>query len=85
MNDDTGVLEALYAKEKALRERIAKAKAEQQKREERNRRRLAQIIGEAMVIEAEAYPEFKEKFKEALNQIVTDEKQRQFLKERGWL
>jgi hypothetical protein len=85
MNNGTGELEGLYEKEKALRERIARAKAKQQQREAKNRKRLAEIIGNAMVREAEKYPDFREKFKQALNESVTDEKERQFLKERGWL
>ncbi len=48
------------------------------------RRKAERIIFEALRREAETYPEFREKFRQALDQIVTDEKERRFLKEGGF-
>ena len=51
----------------------------------RQKRKAAEIIYEALGREAQRYPEFAEKFKKALDQIVTDEKERRVLKKEGRL
>jgi hypothetical protein len=55
----------------------AKAKSQTRKAEE--------IIVRAIDREAERFPEFGEKFRKALDQMVTDEKERRVLRERGRL
>jgi len=51
----------------------------------KQKRKAERIIGKALSREAETYPEFREKFRQALDQIVTDEKERHVLKKVGLL
>ena len=83
-NGNGNGLEALYEKEKALRERIAKMKAEQQKREALFRKRLAEIIGAALMA-ADLAPELKSSIKQILAGAALEDRQKRTLREGGWL
>jgi len=83
-NGNGNGLEALYEKEKALRERIAKMKAEQQKREALFRKRLAEIIGAALMA-ADLAPELKSSIKQILAGAALEDRQKRLLREGGWL
>jgi hypothetical protein len=50
----------------------------------KQRARLFAIIGEAVVQEAEKFPDFKSKLIEALTVVVTDKPSQEFLAARGW-
>lgn len=62
---NNGLIEALREREKALRAQIAQATADQRKREAKNRKRLAEIIGGAL-IDADIPPDLKSSIKEIL-------------------
>jgi len=79
-----GLIEALYEKEKALHERIVKAKAEQQKREAMFRKRLAEIIGAALMA-ADIPPELKSSIKQILAGAGLEDRAIRLLREGGWL
>ena len=77
-------IEALYEKEKALRERIIKAKAEQQKRAAAQRKALAQILGGAL-IDAELSPDLKSSIKQILAGAGLEDRAIRLLRDGGWL
>jgi hypothetical protein len=80
-----GLIESLREKEKALRARIAQALVEQQKREAMNRKRLALIVGDALLDYAEKSPDFKLMLKQVLASAAIDDSARKFLAGRGWV
>ncbi|HXQ25955.1 MAG TPA: hypothetical protein VN822_06080 [Candidatus Acidoferrales bacterium] len=77
-------IEALYEKEKALRERIIKAKAEQQKRAAAQRKALAQILGGAL-IDAELSPDLKSAIRQILAGAGLEDRAKRLLRDGGWL
>lgn len=81
---DNERIESLRKKLEAAKTALAAENVKKQKREAKERRKQAVIIGEAMVREAEKFPAFREKFNGALSQIVTDEKERRLLEKQGW-
>jgi predicted enzyme related to lactoylglutathione lyase len=84
MNNGNG-LEALMEKEKALRERIAKAKAEQMKRAAAQRKALAQILGGALIDAETIPPEVKSAITAILAAAGLEDRARKILKQGGWL
>jgi hypothetical protein len=77
-------LEALYEKEKALRARIVEARAAQQKREAQFRKRLAEIIGGAL-IGADIPPDLKSSITAILAGAGLEDRAIRLLREGGWL
>ncbi len=80
---NNALIEALREKEKALRARIAQATAEQVKREAMKRKRLAQIIGGALIA-GELTPELKAGIVRFLAGAGLEDRARALLKENGW-
>jgi hypothetical protein len=80
---NNGLIEALREKEKALRARIAEATAEQAKREAMKRKKLAQIIGGALIA-GKLPPELRAGVVQLLASADLDTRQRRLLKENGW-
>ncbi len=78
-------LEALKAREARLREALARERVRQQKRRERNQARLVELIGTALLEEAQRVPDFALMLKQTLAKTVSDSRQRQFLEEMGVL
>lgn len=83
MKNDNGLI-ALYEKEKALRERIIKAKAEQQKRAAAQRKALAEIIGGAL-IGADLAPDLKSSITAILAGAGLEDRAIRLLRDGGWL
>ena len=80
-----GRLDALRKKEVAIRAAIAAEQAKQQKRGAKERRRLAEIVGDALVEQAAKSPELHVMLKQILGSSVTDAASRRFLSDHGWL
>jgi hypothetical protein len=80
---DNGLIEALREREKALRAQIAAATADQRKREAKNRKRLAEIIGGAL-IDADIPADLKSSIRQILAGAGLEDRARRFLQERGW-
>lgn len=89
MKDDVmngnGRMEALREKEKAIRARITAENHEQQKRKARDRAKLAEIIGSALVDQASSSVDLHLMLKQILGGAVTDASARRFLEQRGWV
>jgi hypothetical protein len=83
-NGNGNGLEALYEKEKALRARIMEARAAQQKREAQFRKRLAEIIGAAL-LDADISPELKSSISQILAAANLEDRAKRLLHERGWV
>lgn len=77
-------IEALREREKAIRAQIAQATADQRKRDAKNRKRLAEIIGGAL-IGADIPPDLKSSIKGILAASALEDRARRFLAEGGWL
>ena len=78
-------IEALYEKEKALRVRIAMERQKVERQKARERAALEKIIGGAVVDQASLSAELQLTITRVLDVTITDERQRQFLRDRGWL
>jgi alpha-D-ribose 1-methylphosphonate 5-triphosphate synthase subunit PhnG len=81
-------LDALRKREAALKAAIAEEQVRQQKRREKDRARLAAIVGEALLEEAARLPDFEALLKQTLRSAESlrrDERARQFLAGMGWL
>jgi len=85
MKNETGNgrLTALLEKEQALRAQIAKAREDQQRREAKNRKRLAEIIGAAL-LDAQIPPETKASISQILSAANLEDRAKRLLKESGW-
>jgi hypothetical protein len=88
-NENGNGLEALYEKEKALRERIAKAKAQQQKREALSLKCDAGDLGGALITADEKGaipPDLKTNIKAVILAAGgLEDRQKQRLQKRGWI
>jgi hypothetical protein len=78
-------LAGLRNREAALRKAIAIEQVRLQKRRDKDRARLATVIGEAMLVEALRVTDFELLLKQTLKRTVKDEKAAKFLAEMGWL
>ena len=78
-------LEALKRREAEIRRRIAAERVKQQRRRERDREKLAAIVGTALLEQAARVPDFELMLKQTLRTAVRDEPARQFLSGMGWL
>jgi hypothetical protein len=78
-------LEALHKREAVLKEAIAFEKVRQQKRREKDRARLASIIGEALTHYAERTPDFGLMLQQVLQSAELRDTDRAFLAANGWL
>jgi hypothetical protein len=78
-------LEALRKREAALKAAIVAEQVRQQKRNEKDNARLFAMIGEALVIYGNQSTDFKTMLRQVLASAITDERSRQFLKDRGWI
>jgi hypothetical protein len=77
-------LEQLRAREKHLREALAIEQTKIAKRQRREADREHALIGEAVVKAALASPQFRLAVSQVALAQITDEKQRNFLRRRGW-
>jgi hypothetical protein len=76
---------ALLAKrEESIRARIAALRERRRKREQQDREKEQAIIGMAVFAAAALSPEFKISVAQVALVNVSDEKQREFLADRGW-
>jgi hypothetical protein len=83
-----GRIELLKKRENEIRAKIAAERVKQQKRKEKDRARLAAIIGAAMLDEAARVPDFELLLKQRLSSSETlkqDERACEFLVSMGWL
>jgi len=91
-----GRMEALKRKEAALQEAVKKQKASiraaiereqaaQRERDAKNRSRLIEIVGNALIEQAEKSPDFLLMLKQILGSAVTDGPARRFLEEKGFV
>jgi hypothetical protein len=78
-------LEVLRKREAALKAAIAEEQVRQQKRRDKNRARLASIVGVALLEEAARVPDFELLLKQTLKKAVNDDKAVKFLTEMRWL
>jgi hypothetical protein len=78
-------LAALRNREAALKQAIAEEQVRLQKRREKDRTRLALIVGEALLGEAARVPDFALLVKQTLKKNVTDDKTARFVEQMGWL
>lgn len=84
-NGTSSKLEALRKRESALKAAIAAEQVRQQRRNEKDNARLFALIGEALVIYGNQSTDFKTMLRQVLASAITDERSRQFLKDRGWI
>lgn len=79
-------LAALRNREAALKQAIAIEQVRLQKRREKDRARLASIVGEALLVEAATVPDFALLLKQILKKTLKDEKTARFVEQQmGWL
>ena len=83
-NGNDGLIEALYEREKALRERIAQAKADRQRQIARQRAELAKIIG-TVLIDADIPPAVKSSIMAILAAAGLEDRAKRFLEVHGWV
>ena len=81
--DSVSRLEQLRRKEAALRAAIAEEKVRQQKRSEKDRARLASIIGECLMADIEVDPKLGLLLEESLKRNASP-RDAEFLRARGW-
>jgi uncharacterized membrane protein len=84
-NGNANRLAALRNREAALKQAIAEEQVRLQKRREKDRARLALIVGEALLGEAARVPDFALLLKQTLKKNVTDDKTARFVEQMGWL
>ena len=84
-NNGNGKLDALLKRELALKAAIAAEKVKRQRHKEKDRARLVEIVGAALLDEAARVPDFELMLKQTLRTAVTDERAHEFLKGQGWL
>lgn len=82
---NSGKLAALRSREAALKQAIAEEQVRLQKRREKDRARLASIVGESLLGEAARVPDFALLLKQMLKNNVTDDKTARFVEQMGWL
>jgi hypothetical protein len=80
-----GRIEFLRAKEREIREALSAETAKLAKKRKRDEAKLFSIVGSALIREAQKEEDFRAKLIEALNVSVTDERERVFLENHGWL
>jgi hypothetical protein len=78
-------LAALRKREAALKTAIAQEQVRQQKRKEKNRARLATIVGTVLLEEAGRAHDFELLLKQTLKKAVKDDKAAKFLMHMNWL
>jgi hypothetical protein len=83
-NGSDAGLAALLKREAELKEKIAAAKAAQQKREAQCRKRLAEIIGGAL-LDGDLSPDLKSSISQILAGAGLEDRAKRLLQERGWL
>jgi hypothetical protein len=86
MNNSNSRLHALYEREKALRDRIAREKLAQQKREETQRKRLATLLG-GVLLTADLSPTTRVELLRIVAAASTalPDRQKKQLRDAGWL
>jgi hypothetical protein len=84
-NGDTNRLAILKKRAADLQQAISEEKVRQAKRREKDRARLAAIVGEAVLQEAARVRDFELLLKQTLKKAVNDEKAVKFLVEMQWL
>jgi hypothetical protein len=84
-NGDTNRLAILKKRAADLQQAISEEKVRQAKRREKDRARLAAIVGEAVLQEAARVGDFELLLKQTLKKAVKDEKAVKFLVGMQWL
>jgi hypothetical protein len=84
-NGNSDRLAALREREAALKRAIDIEKVRLEKRREKDRARLASIVGEALLCEAARFADFALLLKQTLKKTLKDEKTARFVDEQmGW-
>jgi len=78
-------LAALRKRQESLRLVILDEVAKQQKRQERQHKKLVDIVGTALIAHAERTQGFKVMLQQVLSSADVDERSRAFLRDHGWL
>jgi hypothetical protein len=78
-------LETLQKKAEELRQRIADVEAQENAKRRKEDTRLKVIVGAALLANAAIHPETRAGIAEVLNRAVTAQRDREFLKGKGWL
>lgn len=85
-NRNSDRLAALQNREAALRRQIEVERVRLQRKREKDRARLASIVGEAVLVEAASVPDFALLLKQTLKRALKDEKNAGFVAQQmGWL
>jgi hypothetical protein len=84
LTNGNGRIEALREREKAIRAAISAESEKLQKREAKEQRRLAEIIGGAL-IEASIPPDLKSDISRILTVAPLEDRSKRLLLKRGWL
>jgi hypothetical protein len=78
-------LEALRKKEAAIKAQIARAEAKQKGQERKEDTRLKVLVGAAILSDVMHHPETRAGVQAVLNRAIIAERDREFLKVKGWL
>jgi hypothetical protein len=84
-NMETSKLELLRKREGEIRAKIAEEQAKKRKREEKEETRLTILVGSAFLADVQKTPAIKTVVSEVLQRGIQQEKDREFLKAKGWL
>jgi len=78
-------LEALRKKEAAIKAQIAQAEAKQKGQERKEDTRLKVLVGAAILSDVMHHPETRAGVQAVLNRAIIAERDREFLKVKGWI
>ncbi len=78
-------IEALRKREAEIRAKIAEEETKRRKREEKDQTRVKQLIGGAVLADAEKNPDAKAGILAVVDRVTVNPKDRSFLKSKGWL
>ena len=85
METQTSKLELLRKREADIRAKIAEENDRQRKREQKEAARLTVLVGSAFLADVQKTPAIKTVVSEVLQRGIQQEKDREFLKAKGWL
>jgi hypothetical protein len=85
MSNGEAKLDALRKRAEQLDSQIAAERLRQQKRAQKDRKRLTAIIGDALVEQADALPDLRRMLTQILGTAVTEPASRRFLETKGWI
>lgn len=80
-----GKIERLKAKKEELEKQLAKLEAEERAKARKEETRLKILIGGGILADAKIHPEIVDLVHEILERSTTAQRDRDFLKEKGWM